>query len=172
MPPRDVVIRGITWAQVGACAVFQALENGAYLAGRGIIGWDKKTVARAWVWSSRAWMAHVALEITRLGYEWRQLKGEEYGRKNKGVRNEQKAADEGEVVEEKGELELRVEMVEEERVRERWGRWLRELGVNTAYAPMTVHYSLEEGPLGEGSLGALGVVVGWLSIGRAWKASA
>jgi len=117
-------------------------------------------------------MAHVALELTRLGFEWRQLKGEEYGRKNKGVRNEQKAADEGEVVEEKGELELRDEMVEEERVRERWGRWGRELGVNTAYAPMTVHYSLEEGPLGEGILGALGVVVGWLSIGRAWKASA
>ena len=153
------MIRGITWAQVGACAVFQALENSAYLAGRGVIGWDKKTVARAWVWSSRAWMAHVALELGRLGYEWQQLKGAEYGRNNKGVRNEQKAADEGEVV-------------EEERVRERWGRWSRELGVNAAYAPMTVHYSLEEGPLGEGILGALGVVVGWLSIGRAWKASA
>lgn len=185
-PPKDTVIRAITWAQVGTCAVFQALENGAYLAERGVLGWKKERSARAWVWSSRAWMVHVGLELVRLGYEWRQMKGQDWGRERRREMREEGALagkDEGglgkereekamALGEEKGELELREEKVEDEEVREKWVKWQRELGVNAAYAPMTVHYSFEGGPLGEGSLGALGVVVGCLSIGRAWRNSA
>ena len=78
------------------------------------------------------------------------------------------AEKEGEVVE-KGELELRMDKVEEQELKERWGKWYRTTGVNIAYAPMTVHYSLEDGILGEGVIGALGAVVGALSIGQAWK---
>ncbi len=78
---------------------------------------------------------------------------------------------EGEVVE-KGELDLRMDKVEDEGLKERWGKWYKELVVNVAYAPMTVHYSLENGMLGEGAIGALGAVVGTLSIGQAWKETA
>lgn len=166
--------------------VFQALENGAYLAGKGVLGWDNNKIARAWVWSSRAWMAHVALELARLGYEWRVMNGEESDRKRRREMEEENALAEREVGwsekeegqagtawgNQKGELELREEKVDEMRVRERWANWQRELGVNLAYAPMTLHYSLEEGPLGEGSLGVLGFMVGWLSIGRVWRDSA
>lgn len=175
--------------------MFQALENGAYLAQRGVLGWDNKATARAWAWSSRAWMAHVALELARLGYEWQHMRGRDWARARRksmrveeayGRANLEKADVEGEETrkslgeekgelelrEEKGELELREEKVEEEMAAEKWAKWQRELGVSAAYAPMTVHYSLEQGPLGEGSLGALGVVVGWLSIGRAWRDSA
>lgn len=70
---------------------------------------------------------------------------------------------------EKGELELREEKIE----LEWWEGWKRAVGVNVAYAPMTVHYSLEDGAgLSEGAIGALGTVVAWLSIGQAWKATA
>ena len=83
----------------------------------------------------------------------------------------QLAGNEGEVVE-KGDLELRMDKVEDEGLKERYGKWYREVGVNMAYAPMTVHYSLEDGILGEGAIGGLGVVVGALSIGQAWNETA
>ena len=57
-------------------------------------------------------------------------------------------------------------------MKERWGKWYREVGVKVAYAPMTVHYSVENGILGEGVIAGLGTVVGALSIGQAWKETA
>lgn len=108
--------------------------------------------------------------------------GEQRGRK--GVLGEERD-DKGEVG--GGELELReqegnakreverreMELRREDEVaREKWKVWTRELGVNAAFAPITVHYSLKNGPLGEGSLGALGMVVGWLTFGKAWRESA
>ena len=163
----------ITWGQVVACALYQGLENGAYLAGKGVLGWKKERIARAWIWSGRAWCAYVALELARLGYEWRELRGQQAGRRRKSMEMEksQLTEKEGEVVE-KGDLELRMDKVEDEGLKERYGRWYREVGVNVAYAPMTVHYSLEDGILGEGALGGLGVVVGALSIGQAWNETA
>lgn len=100
-------------------------------------------------------MVHVALELVRLGYEFSQFKSADTG----------KVDGKNETIGEKGVLELRDEKVEAQR----WERWRTELGVNAAYAPMTVHYSLENGPLGEGTVGALGVVVGWLTFGKAWR---
>ncbi|KAL2049418.1 hypothetical protein ABVK25_010322 [Lepraria finkii] len=154
-PPKDGFVKAITWGQVGACAIYQALENGAYLSGRGILGWDKKQVAKAWVWSGRAWMVHVALELVRLGYEFSQFKSADTGKVDR----------KSETIGEKGVLELRDEKVEARR----WERWRTELGVNAASPPITVHYSLVNGPLGAGTVGALGVVVGWLTFGKAWR---
>ena len=156
------------------CALYQGLENGAYLAGKGVLGWKKDRIARAWIWSGRAWCVYVALELVRLGYEWRELKGLEVWRgRRKGIEAEknQLVEEEGEVIE-KGELELRMEKVEDEGLKERWSKWYKEVCVNMAYAPMTVHYSLENGILGEGIIGGLGTVVGALSIGQAWRETA
>lgn len=174
VPPEDGIAKAITWGQVVACAIYQSLENGAYLAGKGVLGWKKERIARAWIWSGRAWCAYVALELARLGYEWRELKGRDVARqkrKSMELEKSQAAETEGELVG-KGELELRMDKVEDESVRERWGKWYKDVGVNVAYAPMTVHYSLEDGILGEGVIGGLGAVVGALSIGQAWKEAA
>ena len=173
-PPEDRVVKAITWGQVVACAIFQSLENGAYLAGKRVLDWKKEKVARAWIWSGRAWCAYVALELARLGYEWRELKGqslERRKRKNIELEKGQLAEKEGGVVQ-KGELELSMDKLEDEGLKERWVKWYRTAGVNIAYAPMTVHYSLEDGILSEGVIGALGAVVGALSIGQAWKETA
>ena len=167
-PPGDGVVRAITWGQVVACAIYQGLENGAYLAGKGVLGWKKERIAKAWIWSGRAWCAYVALELARLGYEWGELKGQDLGRQRRKSGELQGADNEGETVE-KGELELRMDKVEDDGLKERWGKWYREVGVNVAYAPMTVHYSLENGILSDGAIGGLGAVVGALSIGQAWK---
>lgn len=169
-PPGDRIVGAITWGQVVACALFQGLENGAYLAEKGVLGWKKERVARAWIWSGRAWCAYVALELARLGYEWGELKGQDLGRQRRsgGLRGTDA---EGETVE-KGELELRMDKVEDDGLKERWGKWYREVGVNVAYAPMTIHYSLENGFLSEGAIGGLGVVVGALSFEQAWRETA
>ena len=115
----------------------------------------------------------MALELARLGYEVLELRGQDIGsqtRKNRELENSQ-FAEKGEVAE-KGELELRMDKVEDEGLKARWGKWYREVGLNAAYAPMTIHYSLENGVLGEGAIAALGAVVGALSIGQAWKVTA
>ena len=157
-PPKDGVVKYITWAQVASCVVFQALENGAFLAGMGVVGWKKERVARAWVWSARAWGVYVGLELGRLGWEARKWQGgREGGRENDGGMG-------------KGEAELVVKEKEGKGdVHLDWDKWKREVGVNAAYAPMTVHYSLENGVLSEGAIGALGVVVAWLTMGKAWR---
>ena len=184
-PPPDRILTAITWGQVVACALLQGLENGAYLAGKGVLGWSKERIARAWMWSSRAWCAYVALELARLGYEVMELRGQDIDRQTRKSRALEKSqsAENGELVEkgeldekgevvEKGDLELRMDKVEDEGLKAKREKWYTELGVNAAYAPMTIHYSLENGILGDGAIAALGVVVGALSIGQAWKMTA
>ena len=112
-------------------------------------------------------MAHVGLEGARLGREWilshqRKIiaqRREFLDRKNK------KPQVDGAIVP-SGEKEDKI--VE----REEKARWWRELGVNAAYVPMTVHWSKEEGMLGESSVGALGMVAGVLKIREAWRKTA
>ena len=111
------------------------------------------------MWSARAWGVYVGLELGRLGWEarkWNQGRGEGG---NDGGRG-------------KGEAELVVKEKETEGKEEGdvdWEKWKREVGVNAAYAPMTVHYSMEGGVLSEGAIGALGVVVAWLTMGKVWR---
>jgi hypothetical protein len=83
-PPKDAVLRRLAWMQVAVNIAYQALENGAYLASKGVLGWDQKKQAKAWVWSSRFWAAHVLLEFSRLGYEWRKGKDSEKGKEVEG----------------------------------------------------------------------------------------
>ena len=110
-------------------------------------------------------MGYVGWELVKLGMELGRLR-------SKNV--------EGEKVLGAGEGEKDVQLVEhttalEEKKRaadEEWSAWYRRFGVNVAYAPMSVHYSVEDGPLGEGSIAALGVIVAWLTFGKVWKETA
>lgn len=155
------------------------------MAGRGVLGWRRGVVEGAWRWSGRAWGFFVALEFLRLGLEGGEMVRGRLGRVGDSKKGEveDKSGEEREDNGEVGgrELELRGEKVEEREMQlaqeneiawEKWKKWTRELGVNAAYAPITIHYSLENGAFGEGSLGALGMVVGWLTIGKAWRESA
>ena len=65
-----------------------------------------------------------------------------------------------------GEKEAKITKAEEE------ARWWREVGVNAAYAPMTLHWSLAQGLLGEGIIGTLGMVAGGLGLREAWRKTA
>ncbi|KFY61257.1 hypothetical protein V496_05100 [Pseudogymnoascus sp. VKM F-4515 (FW-2607)] len=68
-PSPDPVERGIVNAQVLVNTVYQILENGAYLSSKGVLGWTPETQGKAWMWSSRCWATHTALEFVRLARE-------------------------------------------------------------------------------------------------------
>jgi len=115
------------------------------LSSKGVLGWSKEKQGKAWVWSSRFWMAHVGLDLLRLGHELR--------KRNKRV-EELKGI--GGVVDEQVEREIRE-------------KWRRELVVNLAYAPLTVHWSLEKGLVSEFWVGVLGSVAGVMGFREVWK---
>ena len=63
------------------------------------------------------------------------------------------------------EKEDKIERVTEE------AKWWRDIYINAAWMPLTVHWSTERGIAGEGTAAALGLVAGVLGLKQAWKAS-
>ncbi len=147
-PPKDLMVKNIQWAQVGVNAAFQFLENGAYLAQHGILNgasWTAERRAHWWLWSSRFWAAHVLLDFIRLA-RIRQL------REQDTVSGQEK------------EDKVLVKAEKE--------KWWKELAVNAAYAPLTFHYSLEEGCLTDTWVGLLGMVAGAAGLRQLWNQTA
>lgn len=145
-PPTDGILTTITWSQIVSSTAFQALENAAYLSQHGIMGLDGKQRSAAAKWSARAWAAHVFLDLLRLG-RVRQIR--EQAKASSGLEKEDKIARKTENK-----------------------KWWRDFVVNTAYAPLTVHYSLESGAVGELWIGLLGSIVSAVSWNTAWEATA
>ena len=77
-PPTDPTLATVAKLQTYANMLYFPLENAAYLASHAIIPISKRTETDLWLWSSRFWAAHVALELFRL-YRQRQInrKGKE-----------------------------------------------------------------------------------------------
>lgn len=144
------MVRRVAYSQVTLNIFYQYLENGAYLSSKGVMGWSPESQNKAWVWSSRFWMAHVILDFGRLYREWmlRKQRGTEEERRTDGPK--------GDVITEKGEEEWRT-------------GWTKEIVVNMAYAPLTVHWSLEKGLVGDFWVGLLGSVAGVAGLGALWR---
>lgn len=140
-----MILRRITYAQVLVNVLFQYLENAAYLSSKGIVGWDTKKQNWAWEWSSRFWAAHVGLDLWRLWHEWSM-------RRERDLRGKEK---DGAVLEQ-SEIAWRA-------------KWKREMVVNLAFAPLTIHWSLEKGLIGEFWVGLLGSVAGVTGLRELWK---
>ncbi|TVY23115.1 Uncharacterized protein LHYA1_G008106 [Lachnellula hyalina] len=141
-PSKDKVLARIAYAQVFVNVCYQYLENGAYLSSKGALGWNGEKQGRAWVWSSRFWMAHTVLDLGKLYHEWQVRRG----KSGKG----------DEEVEEKSE--------------EAWRRlWKKQLVVDLAYAPLTVHYSLENGLMGDFLVALSGSVAGLTGFRYLWR---
>ncbi|KAK7612072.1 hypothetical protein BKA81DRAFT_407854 [Phyllosticta paracitricarpa] len=154
---KDYVQRALVWAEVAATAAFQALENAAYLADKGVLNgaWvtgekGKRRVARWWVWSSRFWAAYVGLELVRLGWVWAK---ESNGDDDNGDKKVAAAED-------------------EESRRAKALAWWKQLVSNMAWAPMTLHWSTEEGFISDAWIGFLGIVAGGVGLYEKWKLTA
>jgi hypothetical protein len=138
----DLVLKSIAYGQVLVNIFYQYLENGAYLSSKGVMSWSKERQGSAWIWSSRCWMAHVAMDFVRLGRE-AILRKEQNLVKGKEV----KSLEEG-----------------------KWNEnWRKQMVVNLAYAPLTVHWSLEEGLVSEFWVGLCGTVAGMAGLRARWN---
>ncbi|CAI9636797.1 unnamed protein product [Alternaria burnsii] len=73
-----------------------------------------------------------------------------------------------------GDREKEDKIQAEERMRaqklENW-LWWKDLASNLAYAPMTVHWSMEKGLLSDWGVGACGMVAGGANLADAWRRS-
>ncbi|KAI1828185.1 hypothetical protein F4861DRAFT_170308 [Xylaria intraflava] len=141
----------LAWSQLAACVVFQALENGAYLTSKGVLAWAPATQAKAARWSARFWGSFVGLELIRLWYE-----SSKRGRRS---RAEKFAGGKTVAVFEREESE--------------WSEnWRRSVVRNLAWAPLTVHWSLEQGLVPEMGVGALASIPSVLQIRQLWRNTA
>lgn len=59
----------VGYAQLATCVVFQALENGAYLSSKGVMGWSPAKQGWAMKWSARLWGLYVGVELAKLAAE-------------------------------------------------------------------------------------------------------
>ncbi|KAF1837724.1 hypothetical protein BDW02DRAFT_95760 [Decorospora gaudefroyi] len=162
----EKVLRVLAWSAIVACVGFQVLENGAYLSSKGALtslSWTgdvgKARENAWWVWSSRFWAAYVGVELVRLGVERYCVPMEEKGILGRADGD--------------GEKEDKIR-VEERRRKEglRKRRWWRDFVSNLAYAPMTVHWSMERGLLSDWGVGACGIVAGGSLLVDAWRETA
>lgn len=154
---KDKVLRGVLWSQIVSGWAFQILENGAYLASKGVLtgrGWageeGKRRETRWWVWSSRFWSAHVVLEGVRLLV----LRSHE----NHVSHAEKEKDEEEKLIKERSQREDR--------------EWWRDVVSNVAYFPMTLHWSIEEGLLSDAGVGICGMFAGGALLVDAWKDTA
>jgi hypothetical protein len=74
-----------------------------------------------------------------------------------------------------GDGEKEDKILDEQRAKEEkleeW-LWWKDLASNLAYAPMTVHWSLEQGLLSDPGVGACGIVAGGALLADAWRRTA
>lgn len=131
----------VSWSQLIACAGFQVLENGAYLSGRGVLGWTPAQQGRAYVVGARFLGVYTAIELGRLLAEFVARRGQDYSAAGADERAEVDA--------------LR-----------------RSAAINMAWAPLTVHWSVDGGFLSDLVVGAGGCIPGVIQMSKLWRETA
>ncbi|CZR65835.1 uncharacterized protein PAC_15735 [Phialocephala subalpina] len=145
-PPKDMVLRAVSYGQTLSLGAYYVYENGYYLAGKGVLrGWTAADIKRWAKTSLRMFLAYVVMEFVRL-YRGRQLRET---RKVKAVDEKEKQAIEA-----------------EEAV------WWRSAKMNVAYTPLAMHWASEAGLLSDGVVGALMSWVGLIKFRAAWAQTA
>lgn len=151
-PPADRTIYALTLLQVFVNVIYQALENGAYLATKGII--SRRFVDRwggpaKWdLWSIRAWFGHIFLQFFVL---WR-----------KRVLLRRKAADPSAQTKE-GRDAVSAEM----------RAWKKSLVNNICWAPVCLHWCFEKGIGFPNNLtGLVSFMAGAWGVSDMWAATA
>lgn len=167
-PPADPVIRAVVLLQVFMNVVYQALENVAYLASKGIL--PKRLVDRwggidKWyLWSTRAWLGHVLLQFVKLGRERAIAKrrDEEERKRVKAGGGDEKAA-----------ATLQLSEEEREARRQEIRAWRKKLVNSICWAPLCLHWSVEKGiGIPDSLTGFISFFAGAWGLYDSWKATA
>jgi len=160
-PPQDSVLHLVALAQITSCVLYQALENIAFLASKGITG--KKLVARTggipkwYLWSIRAWLCHVLLEFVRLYREViiSKRKAHIAGSEEKPQHTED-------------ETQARL-VAQQQQIR----AWKKSLVNNIAWAPLCIHWSLPNGiGIPESLTGFISLIANIWGLYDNWNATA
>ncbi|KAI1174202.1 hypothetical protein F4777DRAFT_555133 [Nemania sp. FL0916] len=141
----------LAWTQLTACVIFQALENSAFLSSKGVLGFAPATQGKMARWSARFWGSFVGLELLRLAHE--------AARRGSRTRAEKFAGGKTVAVVEREEGEWR-------------DTWRKTVVRNLAWAPLTLHWGLEQGLLSETAVGAIASVPSVLQIRDLWRSTA
>ncbi|KAM5445457.1 hypothetical protein MaudCBS49596_007516 [Microsporum audouinii] len=162
-PPADPVLRAIAYGQVISCVLFQFLENVAFLASKGVL--SKQAVERwgslsKWsLWSIRAWLTHILLELVKLVRE-SQIAAQEQRR---GRDDAASAAEKG--VKQKGKEEAA-------KIALKAKAWNQRLVNSLAWLPLCLHWSVDGGIGVPASLvGVLSLTAGAWGIHDLWLAT-
>ncbi|EAU29483.1 hypothetical protein ATEG_10034 [Aspergillus terreus NIH2624] len=152
-PPKDRVLYALTMLQVVSNMAYQALENGGFLAAKGVV--SKKFIDRwggidKWyLWSIRAWFGHIFLQFFVL---WRQF-----------VLRQRAAAATGEKSAAEKEAEVKAEV----------RAWRKALVNNVCWAPLCLHWCFEKGIGFPDSLsGVVSFMAGAWGVYDLWAATA
>jgi len=149
--PESKLDTTIAWTQLATCVVFQALENAAYLSSKGIMSLSPAAQGKAAMWSARFWGSFVGIELIRLWYD--------SVKRGRRTRSEKFAG--GKTV-----------AVVEREEREWTDTWRKSVVRYLAWAPLTLHWSLEQGLVSEMAVGGLASIPSVIQMRDLWRNTA
>jgi hypothetical protein len=155
------VPEAVSYLQLVSCIIFQALENGAYLSARGVLGWTPAQQGSAFRWSSRFWALYVGAELGKLAAgglarRHRLLPPSSAVRTAVGTQEEKTEVEDG----------AKTDRAEAE------SKWRKQVVRNAAWAPLTLHWSTQTGLVSEAVVGLLGSVPGIVQMRDLWRETA
>lgn len=156
-PPKDGLVKLLTWGQIGVNTAYYALEFAVYFAGKGVIRNVAPEKVANWM-KIALWCfgGHVGMEFLRL-YRVRSLRI-----KDRAEKGQLKAGVQGEKEADIAAMEKEEDL-----------SWRTALQVNAAYAPLTVHWIMPElGLVNDTMYGLLGSAVALLYLRPLWKEGA
>ncbi|KAK2753221.1 hypothetical protein FQN54_007912 [Arachnomyces sp. PD_36] len=160
---RDPLLHRLELLQVFLNIIYQALENVAFLAEKGVVSKSllerRGGVGRWYIWSTRAWLGHVLLEFVRLAREHALRK--------------RRQAEAGSSTRSQGQTPtLTPEEAQAAREKELY-TWKKSLVNNLCWAPLCVHWSFEQGAgVPEEVTGFISLMAGVWGLRDSWRATA
>ncbi|KAI8048106.1 peroxisomal biogenesis factor 11-domain-containing protein [Syncephalis plumigaleata] len=141
-------------------AIYYPLEHAYWLMLHKVIPAENKTINSIGYWSCRFWAAYVILEFVRLWDEYKQLK-----RKERRLTRE---------IGDKASTSSTSANAEQEQLAElQMARKRLTIGtlINTAYLPLTMHWSLENSTFPDVGVGICGTIAAIAQFYTSWKAT-
>ncbi|KAL8866751.1 MAG: hypothetical protein Q9198_008771, partial [Flavoplaca austrocitrina] len=154
----------ITLTQILAGITFQILENLAYLGDKNILPLSPARRSKYWLWCCRAWAAHVFLEIFKLLLSRPQHTQDLQIPTPKTIDPKTSSSENVQTTPTPSHQQTTTKAERE--------TFHRNLKINLAYAPMTLHYSLPNGLLNDSTVALCGVLASWWGLQGAWARTA
>jgi len=155
-PPKDTLVKLLTWGQICVNTSYYVLEHGAYLAGKGVIrGWSAEQIGERWRIATMCFGAHVGMEFVRLA-------------RVRSLRVQERAAQRGQLKSGVDGRDGEIAGLEKDEDL----KWMTALQINAAYAPLCVHWSTPGGFVSDTVYGLLGSAAAFSYVRPLWAAAA